>query len=307
MTTGARSTRNANADLAGDPARLHRRADRVPPRIVHRTSPAGGAFPRLFLAGPDLPGADPAGCYPGDPVRLLCEAPANTHRPAARCARAPVRAGRACRIPPGRGDRLRRAQVHQGAHGGAALGGLRLADRRRRDPARRGQTAPAPTLPRRDGLSDPSRVHHRALPGDGHDPGGVALGRHHRRSAAVGYRQALGHGVLLLPRHADHGRGLRLRPLQELRGIELRRREKHRAGVRRVVRRRRRGGALSAGLRRAATALRRSAGGASSSAAWGSAPSPCSAEAVREVASMPPAPWRARSGWNRAWRDRATI
>ena len=48
------------------------------------------------------------------------------------------------------------------------------------------------------------------------DPRRLALGRDHRRRHAPGGRQAVGGGVLLLPRHADHARRLRLRPLQEL-------------------------------------------------------------------------------------------
>ena len=48
-------------------------------------------------------------------------------------------------------------------------------------------------------------------------PGRIALGLEHRRRAAAGRRQALGDRVLVLPGHADHGRRLRLRPLQELR------------------------------------------------------------------------------------------
>ena len=47
------------------------------------------------------------------------------------------------------------------------------------------------------------------------DPGRVALGRDHRRRHAARRRPALGRGVLVLARDADHGRRVRLRSLQE--------------------------------------------------------------------------------------------
>ena len=93
--------------------------------------------------------------------------------------------------------------------------------------------------------------------------GATIVGAH-----AHGHRQALGRRVLVLPRHADDGRGLRLRPLQELGGPA--------AGAESAI--------LRSGSSRpssppssscatcsttsAATALRCSAGGGSSSGAW---------------------------------------
>ena len=54
------------------------------------------------------------------------------------------------------------------------------------------------------------------------DPRRVALRRDHRRRDAARRRQALGRGVLVLARDADHGRRLRLRSLQEPRPAERR-------------------------------------------------------------------------------------
>ena len=72
-------------------------------------------------------------------------------------------------------------------------------------------------------LPIPTALGDRPLPVPGHDAGRVALGLQHRRRAAARGGQALGDGVLVLPRHADHGRRLRLRPLQELRPPDVRR------------------------------------------------------------------------------------
>ena len=76
----------------------------------------------------------------------------------------------------------------------------------------------------------------RPVPVPGDDPRHVALRRDHRRRAAAGRRQALGGGVLVLPRHADHGRRLRLRPLQEPRHAVGRRPAGHRHRLRRRLR-----------------------------------------------------------------------
>ncbi len=77
----------------------------------------------------------------------------------------------------------------------------------------------------------------------------VALGRDHRRRHADGHRQALGGRVLLLPRHADDDRRLRLRSLQELVDPQARGRHQHRLGLRRRLHLRGVRRALSARLR----------------------------------------------------------
>ena len=58
-----------------------------------------------------------------------------------------------------------------------------------------------------------ARLQDRPFPVPRHDPRRIALGRHHRRRHAARHRQALGGGVLVLPRHADDGRRIHLRPL----------------------------------------------------------------------------------------------
>ena len=67
-------------------------------------------------------------------------------------------------------------------------------------------------------------------------PGRVALGRHHRVRHAARRRPALGGGILVLARDADHGRRLRLRPLQEPRAAEHGQRDPHRGRLRGLVR-----------------------------------------------------------------------
>ena len=104
--------------------------------------------------------------------------------------------------------------------------------------------------------------HHRAraMPGDG--PGRVALGNHDRVGDAARRRQALGGGILVLPRDPDHGRRVRLRSLQEPFADD---RGQHHAGRHRlphVVRHRVLRGEDAARLRDRATASRCSRGGA---------------------------------------------
>ena len=77
-------------------------------------------------------------------------------------------------------------------------------------------------LSRRHAVPAADVSRHRPLPVPRDDPRRVALGRDHRVGDAARRRQALGGGILVLPRDADHGRRLRLRPLQELRPAERR-------------------------------------------------------------------------------------
>ena len=63
----------------------------------------------------------------------------------------------------------------------------------------------------------------------------VALGRDHLSGDAARRRQALGRRVLVLARDADHGRRVRLRPLQEPRSPEFRQLDHHRRRLRGVV------------------------------------------------------------------------
>ena len=64
--------------------------------------------------------------------------------------------------------------------------------------------------------------HHRPGAVRVDDPRRVALGRDHRGRHAARRRQALGGGILVLAGDADHGRRLRLRPLQEPRADDHR-------------------------------------------------------------------------------------
>jgi undecaprenyl-diphosphatase len=57
----------------------------------------------------------------------------------------------------------------------------------------------------------------RPVPVPGDDPGHVTVRLDDRRRAADGNGQALGGGVFVLSRHADHGRRVHARSLQELR------------------------------------------------------------------------------------------
>ena len=86
------------------------------------------------------------------------------------------------------------------------LAGVHDADRRRRRAARRRQDAARAALSRCHGLLAPDGACDRLRAVPGHDPRRIALGLEHRRRAAAGRRQALGDRVLVLPRHADHGR-----------------------------------------------------------------------------------------------------
>ena len=261
--------------LASDPARPDRGPDRVHSRLLHRPSAACRPFPGLRLARQDLRGADPARRHPGHPHRLLRQAAALLlDLPRDPRTRRFVLAVLVAFLPA--------AVIGAAAHKfiKAVLFespwlDLHHVDRRRRGAAGRRQDA---ARSRAITTSWTIRCRSRsrsASPVPRHDPRRVALGRHHRRRAAARRRQALGDRVLVLPRHADHGRRVRLRSLQEL--------GEPGAGGRQVASRSASWwpsspacwSCATCSTSSAGTASRRSPGGASSSAAWASARWPC--------------------------------
>ena len=104
------------------------------------------------------------------------------------------------------------ARLHQDRAVRNAEADLHHADPRRRRAAVGRPLGAHAEIPRHHGFPAAGRARHRPVPVPGADPRHVALGRHHRRLAAARRRQALRGGVLVLSRHADHGRRLRLRP-----------------------------------------------------------------------------------------------
>ncbi len=183
----------------------------------------------------------------------------------------------AARLAPGRPRRGAAARFHQGCIYESPIDHLRHADRRRHRPALCRPAAADAEIHRHLRLSAAALPLYRAVPDAGAGARRVALRRHHRRLAAARHRQALGRRIHLLHRPADHGRGLRLRSLQEPRcssrselGLDIA------VGfaaafVVAFVRR-----ALPARFRRRATASRPSPTGASSSAPSGSGACCCS-------------------------------
>ena len=103
---------------------------------------------------------------------------------------------------------------------------LRVADRRRHHPALCRPAEADAQIHRHLQLPAAALPLYRAVPDAGAGAGRVALGRHHRRLAADGHRQALGRRVHLLHRHAADGRRLRLRSLQEPRHDHVRARRR---------------------------------------------------------------------------------
>ena len=112
--------------------------------------------------------------------------------------------------------------------------------------------------------------------------------------AASGRGQALRHRVHVLPGHADHGRRLRLRPLQELGDPGARGRQEHRAGLRRCPSSPAWWSCAICSISSAGTALRRSPGGGLSSAAWGSALWPCSADSRLPLSYRNSGRWKSK-------------
>ena len=111
------------------------------------------------------------------------------------------------------GAALRR--LHQGLSV-QPLGGLLHADRGRRACCC-GSTSSTSSRVHHDAIdiSAADVSDHRLCAVHRDDPGRVALRRHHRRRDAARRRQARGGGILVLPGDPDHGRRVRLRPLQE--------------------------------------------------------------------------------------------
>ena len=200
-----------------DPARPHRGPDRVPARLLDRAPAAHRAFPRHLHARQDVRGADPARRHPGHLQRLLRQADAHRAGAALRSSARAASCSASSGVPAGRRDRRGAARLHQGRAVRDADAHRRHAHRRRHRAARSSTACSSPCATT-DAMDYPpcARLQDRPVPVPGADPRRVALGRDHRRRHAARHRQALGGGVLVLPRHADHGRRLRLRPLQEL-------------------------------------------------------------------------------------------
>ena len=197
------------------PARPDRGSDRVHSGLLDRPHAAGRPFPRLQVDRQHLRGADPARRDPGDPSVYFAPAVADRRSTCRRPATRRFVVGILLAFLPA-------AVIGALAHDFIKtvlfetpmlicivliVGGVVLlaVDR-------------MPLKPRYTDVMDYPLslcLQDRPVPVPGDDPGHLALGRDHRRRAADGHRQALGGGILVLPRHADHGRRLRLRPLQE--------------------------------------------------------------------------------------------
>ena len=135
---------------------------------------------------------------------------------------APLRHRRADRVPAGGGGRRARARLHQG-RAVQRMDRLLHADRRRRGAAVDRPARSQAALSRRARSSRCRCISSSAcasassmIPGVSRS--GATICRRH----AARRRPALGRGVLVLARDADHGRRLRLRSLQEPRPDELR-------------------------------------------------------------------------------------